>query len=95
MITVLAETWTVTIAFEWMKKFGEEREGSTYTFASLRGCQEFIDDAIARGKEKEENKVLWYSIQGLQHIPCFEHKPWGQTFQNMIYHTYKNMREAE
>lgn len=94
-MTVLAETWTVTIAYEWMKKFGEEGEGSTYTFASLRGCQEYIDNAISRGKENEENRVLWYSIEGLHHIPCDETKPWGQTYQGMIYHTYKDMREAE
>lgn len=88
-MTVLAETWTVTIAYEWMKEFGEEHDGSRYTFASLRGCQEFVEDAVSKGEEDESHKVLWYAIEGLQHIPCDESKPWGQTYQGMIHHEYR------
>lgn len=91
-MTVLAETWTVTLTYEWEKEYGDESNGSTYTFASLRGCQEWLAEQIARGEKDPKHKVLWSSIQGLQHIPCDENKPWGQTYQGMIYHDYKDYR---
>ena len=92
-MTVLFETWTVTIAHEWHKKFKEEHEGSTYTFASLKGCKDYVAANIEAGKSNPEDKVLWYSIQGLQHIPCDESKPWGQTYQGMIYHEYEEVEK--
>lgn len=87
-MTILAETWKVTIAYEYDKKYGEDRNGSSYTFASLRGCEEWVNEQIAIGNSEPDRKVLWYSIEGLQHIPCDESKPWGQTYQGMIYHKF-------
>ena len=92
MANALFETWKVTVAYEWQKKYGEENDGSKYSFASLRGCEEWIEEQIARGEKNEENKVLWYAIEGLKHIPCDENKPWGQTYQGLIYHDYRDLR---
>lgn len=89
-MTVLAETWTVTIAYEWMKKFGEEHDGSRFTFASLRGCQEYVDMAMTKDGN---DTVLWYAIEGVQHIPCDESKPWGQTYQGMIHHEFHDLQD--
>lgn len=89
-MTILAETWTVTIAWAWMYKFNEEDTGATYTFASLRGCEEWVSSQL---EKTGDDRVLWYAIEGLQHIPCDESKPWGQTYQGMIYHTYKDVED--
>lgn len=94
-MTVLFETWTVTIAYEWEKKFNEQGNGSRYTFASFKGCEEWVKEQIARGESNPENKVLWYSIEGLQHIPCDENKPWGQTYQGMKYHNFVDFEREE
>lgn len=85
------ETWTVTIAHEWQKKFGEEGEGHRYTFASLRGCEEYVKANIEVGNMNPEDKVLWYAIEGLQHLPCDESKPWGQTYQGCIHYEYVDL----
>lgn len=87
----LYTTWTVTIAWEWQKKFNDEREGSKYTFGSLKGCNDWVSSQILRGEENPENKVLWYAIEGLNHYPCSEKEPEGQLYAGMIHHEYVSL----
>ena len=45
-------------------------------------------EQIKKGEENPKNKVLWYSIEGLDHIPCDKDKPYGQTYQGLVFHSY-------
>ena len=85
--------YEVLIAHEWQKKFGEDQDGSKYTFASLEGAQEFIKEQVDKGTANLEDKVLWYSITGLEGIPCDASNPSGQIYYGMIYHTFQDFQK--
>jgi hypothetical protein len=73
----------LTVGFKWDKK----GEGADYTFASIIGAREWIDN--------NRDQINWYAIIEVEYIPCNENNPMGQLYQGVLYHEFTEFKEGK
>ena len=52
-----------------------------YSFGMLAGARAWV--------ERHRDELVWYSITGLEAIPCDELHPEGQLYYGVIYHDFE------
>lgn len=83
MKAILATLYKVECNFTWEDK----NSSSTWSFGSLEGAKKFV--------EKKKDELRWYSIEGLDYMPCDDDDPYGQLYQGMIYFEFNEFEENE
>lgn len=78
---VLATLYHVDCHYSYMK----EDDVAPYTFGSLEGAKQFVE-------EQKSKDLTWYSIKGLEYRPCDDNNPGGQLYMGMIYFDYQEVR---
>ena len=82
-MTVIARLFKVTLQWDWQK----EDETSTWHCATLEGARRFCQKMIDKGR------VLWFSIEGQNFIPCDEDDPDGQLYIGMTHFEFHELKE--
>lgn len=84
MKTVVARLFEVTCQFDWQVR---DDDTSVWHCATLSGAHDFIEN------QREISKLIWYSIEGQEYIPCDENNPDGQLYIGVTHFEYHDLRK--
>lgn len=82
-MTTIATLYKITLGY------GPD-DTAHYTCGSYKGAVEFMEKRLA-----SDNKLEWYSIEGISWHPCDESNPGGQLYGGGICFEYHDVEKKE